>query len=67
VATADEALVKVDLANDDAKVTALQLRDYLFVSRSGVVASPNDLPLRPPSLIVASAVTPSHTASVNPR
>jgi hypothetical protein len=54
VATADEALVKADLANDDAKATALQLKDYSFVSRSGVVASPNDPPGTPlKSMVVA--------------
>ena len=47
VAAADEALVKADLANDDAKATALQLKDYSFVSRFGVVASPNDPPATP--------------------
>ena len=54
VATADETLVKADLANDDAKATALQLRDYSFVSRAGVVASPSDPPGTPlKSMVVA--------------
>jgi hypothetical protein len=44
VARADEAYVKADGANDDPKTKALQTTDYSFVSRAGVVASPNDPP-----------------------
>jgi ketosteroid isomerase-like protein len=47
VARADEAYAKADGANDDAKTTALQTKDYSFVSRLGVVASPNDPPGTP--------------------
>ena len=47
VAQADEAFAKADGANDDAKATALQTKDYSFVSRAGVVASPNDPPGTP--------------------
>ena len=47
VAQADEAFAKADGANDDAKATALQTKDYSFVSRAGVVASANDPPGTP--------------------
>ena len=47
VAQADEAYAKAEGANDDAKATALQTRDYSFVSRAGVVASPSDPPGTP--------------------
>ena len=42
VAQADEAYAKADGANDDAKTKMLQKKDYSFVSRAGVVASPGD-------------------------
>jgi len=54
VATADEALAKADLANDEAKATGLQLKDYSFVSRAGVVASPSDPPGTPLKSMVVS-------------
>ena len=47
VAQADEAYAKAEGANDDAKARALQTRDYSFVSRAGVVASPSDQPGTP--------------------
>jgi len=47
VAQADEAYAKAEGANDDAKTSALQTRDYSFVSRGGVVASPSDPPGTP--------------------
>ena len=47
VAQVDEAYAKAAGANDDAKTTALQTKDYSFVSRGGVVASPSDPPGTP--------------------
>ena len=47
VAQADDAFAKADGANDDAKATALQTKDYSFISRAGVVASPSDPPGTP--------------------
>lgn len=47
VAQADEAYAKADGANDDAKTRATQTKDYSFVSRAGVVASPSDPPGTP--------------------
>jgi len=49
VAQADEAYAKADGANDDAKTKMLQKKDYSFVSRAGVVASPGDPPGTPQS------------------
>jgi len=47
VAQADDAFAKADGANENAKATALQTKDYSFISRAGVVASPNDPPGTP--------------------
>jgi hypothetical protein len=47
VVQADEAYARADGANDDAKVSALQTKEFSFVSRGGIVASPNDPPLTP--------------------
>jgi len=47
VAQADDAFAKADGANDDAKATALRTKDYSFISRAGVVASPSDPPGTP--------------------
>jgi hypothetical protein len=44
VLAAEQADVAADLANDDAKSRALQTKNFSFVSRAGVVASPNDPP-----------------------
>jgi hypothetical protein len=44
VLAAEQANVAADLANDDAKSRALQTKNFTFVSRAGVVASPNDPP-----------------------
>ena len=40
----DAALMKLEAANDDAKADAMRTKDFSFVSRAGVVASPNDAP-----------------------
>jgi ketosteroid isomerase-like protein len=47
VAQADEAYAKAEGANDDAKGRALESKDFSFVSRAGVVASPSDPPGTP--------------------
>ena len=44
VLESDQALARADGENDDAKHTALETKDYSFVSRSGRVASPSDPP-----------------------
>jgi len=44
VLAAEQANLAADLANDNAKSRALQTRTFSFVSRAGVVASPNDPP-----------------------
>ena len=54
VLQADDAHFKTDVPNDDAKAKTLEAKDYSFVSRLGVVASPTDPPGTPhKSLVVA--------------
>jgi len=40
----DDAWAKLEVTNDDAKATAMQTKDFSFVSRLGSVASANDPP-----------------------